>query len=224
MPVYPLTDKLEFPEPHLAEPDGLLAVGGDLSVERLTLAYSSGIFPWFSPGSPILWWSTNPRLVLLPENLNISRSLRQTIGKNTFTHTLDQDFQGVISMCAGVNARKHGGTWITSEMQEAYTEMHMRGLAHSVESWREGELAGGLYGVAIGGAFFGESMFTTVSDASKTAFVFLVEQLRDRGFTLIDCQMTTEHLMRFGALELPRDEFLLLLREALTKETDPIST
>ncbi len=221
MTVFSLSDELAFPSPHLAEEDGLLAVGGDLSVERLTLAYSMGIFPWYNPGSPVLWWSTDPRMVLLPEKLNVSRSLRQTIGKQTYTHTMDRDFEGVIRQCANVHNRAKGGTWITTEMHEAYIEMHRRGLAHSVESWQAGELAGGLYGVAMGGAFFGESMFATSSDASKTAFVFLVEKLRQWGFTLIDCQMTTEHLMRFGAEEIPRDEFLLLLHSALAKDTGP---
>ncbi len=221
MPVFSLTDEIEFPSPLLAEEGGLLAVGGDLSVERLTLAYSMGIFPWYSPGSPILWWSTDPRMVLLPEKLNVSRSLRQTIGRQTYTHTMDRDFEAVIRMCARVHDSSKGGTWITTEMQEAYIEMHRQGMAHSAESWQGGELAGGLYGVAMGGAFFGESMFATASDASKTAFVFLVEKLRQWGFTLIDCQMTTEHLMRFGAEEVPRDEFLLLLREALAEDTGP---
>ena len=221
MPVYALTDELEFPSPHLADEDGLLAVGGDLSLARLKLAYSMGIFPWYSPGSPILWWSTDPRLVLLPERLNVSRSLRQTISKETFTHTMDRDFEAVIRMCASVHDRGKGGTWITPEMRDAYMEMHRRGLAHSVESWRGDELVGGLYGVALGGAFFGESMFATASDASKTAFVFLVEKLTQWGFTLIDCQMTTEHMMRFGAEEVPRDEFMLLLRKALELEPGP---
>jgi len=221
MPVFTLTDEIEFPSPLMAEEDGLLAVGGDLSVERLTLAYSMGIFPWYSPGSPILWWSTDPRMVLLPDKLNVSRSLKQTIGRETFTHTMDRDFQGVILKCANVHDRAKGGTWITTEMQEAYIEMHRRGLAHSVESWQGSELAGGLYGVAMGRAFFGESMFSTAPDASKAAFVFLVERLRQWGFTLIDCQMTTEHLMRFGAEEISRDEFLLLLTEALKEDTGP---
>ena len=221
MPVFSLTEALEFPSPHLADEDGLLAVGGDLSIKRLTLAYSMGIFPWYSPGSPILWWSTDPRLVLLPEKLNVSRSLRQTINKGTYTHTMDKDFNGVICMCAKIHAKSKEGTWITPEMQEAYIEMHRRGLAHSVESWEGSKLAGGLYGVAMGGAFFGESMFATASDASKTAFVYLVEKLRQWGYTLIDCQMTTAHLMRFGAEEIPRDEFLLLLQEALREDTVP---
>ncbi|MCK4911589.1 MAG: leucyl/phenylalanyl-tRNA--protein transferase [Thermodesulfovibrionales bacterium] len=219
--MFTLTDEIEFPSPHLAEEDGLLAVGGDLSVERLTLAYSMGIFPWYSPGSPILWWSTDPRLVLLPDKLNVSRSLRQTISRQTYTHTMDRDFEAVIRMCARVHDRSKGGTWITPEMQEAYIEMHKCGLAHSVESWKGDKLAGGLYGVAIGGAFFGESMFATASDASKAAFVFLVEKLQSWGFTLIDCQMTTEHMMRFGAEEVPREEFMLLLRKALAEDTGP---
>ena len=221
MPVFTLTDEIGFPSPLLAGEDGLLAVGGDLSVERLTLAYSMGIFPWYSPGEPILWWSTDPRLVLLPDKLNVSRSLRQTIGRQTYTHTMDRDFEGVIRECARVHNSSKGGTWITAEMQEAYIEMHRQGLAHSVESWQGGGLAGGLYGVAIGGAFFGESMFATASDASKAAFVFLVERIRQWGFTLIDCQMTTEHMMRFGAEEISREGFMLLLRNALAEDTGP---
>jgi leucyl/phenylalanyl-tRNA--protein transferase len=221
MTVFALTEEIEFPPPHMAEEDGLLAVGGDLSAERLVLAYSMGIFPWYSPGSPILWWSTDPRLALFPENLKVSRSLRQTMKKGTYTHSMDQDFESVIRMCAEVHGKGQSGTWITPEMQGAFIELHERGLAHSVESWEGERLAGGLYGVAIGGAFFGESMFATASDASKAAFVFLVEKLKRWGFTLIDCQMTTEHLLRFGAEEIPREEFLVRLREATAIETVP---
>ena len=221
MPVFRLTETLEFPPPHLAEPDGLLAVGGDLRPERLELAYSMGIFPWYSQGSPILWWSTDPRLVLLPHKLNVSRSLRQTISKGTYTHSMDRAFMEVMAKCREVHSGDKGGTWITPEMIEAYTALHNKGIAHSVETWQDGALVGGLYGVAIGGAYFGESMFALRPDASKAAFVYLVERLERWGFLLIDCQMTTEHLMRFGAEEMPREEFLVRLRESLGTETIP---
>jgi leucyl/phenylalanyl-tRNA--protein transferase len=220
MTIYSLTEELAFPSPYMAEPDGLLAVGGDLSVERLVLAYENGIYPWYSDSSPILWWSTDPRLILLPERLRVSRSLRQTINRETFTHSIDRDFEGVIHMCANIHAEGQGGTWITREMQDAYIELHKKGLAHSVESWQGDKLLGGLYGVSLGKAFFGESMFSCASDASKTAFVFLVKRLKNWGFKLIDCQMTTKHLISLGAHEVPRDEFMILLREALESESE----
>ena len=217
MPVYSLTDELVFPPPELAEPDGLLAIGGDLSQERLLLAYSMGIFPWYSANSPILWWSTDPRLVLLPKELQVSRSLRQSIGKGVYNITFDQDFEGVISSCATVarpGARpEQEGTWITPPMREAYIRLHQAGHAHSAEAWQEGRLVGGLYGVALGRVFFGESMFALKPDASKVAFVALVQRLRERGYALIDCQQSTPHLKRFGAREIPRSEFLEMLGE-----------
>jgi leucyl/phenylalanyl-tRNA--protein transferase len=213
MPVFALGDELVFPPPRLSEPDGLLAAGGDLSVERLTLAYSMGIFPWYTEGSPILWWSTDPRLVLFPNELRLSRSLRQTMKKNVFDITFDSDFDGVISACAASERKGQEGTWITPEMREAYIGLHRAGHAHSVESRQEGRLVGGLYGVSLGRVFFGESMFASVSDASKVAFVHLVERLRERGYALIDCQQTTEHLMSFGACEIPREDFLALLKK-----------
>jgi leucyl/phenylalanyl-tRNA--protein transferase len=215
MPVFELGEHMVFPPPGLAEPDGLLALGGDLSVERLTLAYSMGIFPWYTGGSPILWWSTDPRLVLIPSELRVSRSLRQTLRRNLFEITFDQDFEGVISACAAVERKGQEGTWITPEMREAYIALHRAGRAHSVESWREDALVGGLYGVSIGKAFFGESMFALASDASKAAFVSLVGRLRERGYAIIDCQQTTAHLMSFGARQMPRSDFLGLLRDAV---------
>lgn len=213
MPLFSLTDELIFPDPEMAEPDGLLAMGGDLSKERLTLAYRSGIFPWYTSDTPILWWSTDPRLVLMPRDLKVSRSLRQTINKGAFSITFDQAFNEVITACASVRRPEQEGTWITTEMREAYIGLHRAGHAHSAEAWNKGELAGGLYGVALGRVFFGESMFANESDASKVSFVRLVEHLRNRGYALIDCQQTTEHLMRFGAREMPRTEFLKLLKE-----------
>lgn len=214
-PLHRLTDKLEFPPPGSADSEGLLAFGGDLSVERLVLAYSMGIFPWYSEGLPILWWSTDPRLVLFPEELKVSRSLRQTIRKNTFEVRYDADFEGVINACASIDRAGQRDTWLTRQMIEAYIELHRAGHAHSVESYLDGRLMGGLYGVSIGRAFFGESMFARASNASKVAFVHLVKRLSAWGFRLIDCQQTTGHLMRFGARELPRAGFLNLLKEAV---------
>jgi leucyl/phenylalanyl-tRNA--protein transferase len=203
-----------FPDPDLAlrEPDGLLAVGGDLATERLLAAYAQGIFPWYSHGQPILWWSPDPRAVLFPERLKVSRSLRKTLRKRPYQVTLDRDFAGVIDGCAA--PRDDGaGTWITSEMRAAYIRLHRAGYAHSVESWVDGELVGGLYGVAIGRVFFGESMFTRRTDASKVAFVHLVRQLQVWGFELVDCQISSDHLKSLGAEEIPRGRFLTLLED-----------
>jgi leucyl/phenylalanyl-tRNA--protein transferase len=215
MPVFRLTEELIFPPPEYAEEDGLLAVGGDLSAERLLLAYSMGIFPWYSEKPPILWWSPDPRLVLLPQELKTSRSLRQTMKKGIYEITLDRAFPQVIAHCASVRRKNDGGTWITKEMKGAYIRLHELGFAHSVEAWHEGSLAGGLYGVALGSAFFGESMFSRKSDASKVAFVTLVRHLTHLNFLVIDCQVTTGHLLRFGAREIPRSDFLALLQKAL---------
>jgi leucyl/phenylalanyl-tRNA--protein transferase len=207
--------ELWFPNVELAlqEPDGLLAVGGDLSEDRLLLAYRSGIFPWYGPGQPILWWSPDPRLVLFPGRLRVARSLAKTIRKGTFSITIDQAFDAVISACAEPRPGQ-AGTWITQEMMAAYRELHAAGYAHSVECWREGKLAGGLYGVAIGRAFFGESMFARTTDASKVAFVGLVRQLSRWGFPLIDCQVHTAHLASLGAEMIPRREFTRILEHA----------
>jgi leucyl/phenylalanyl-tRNA--protein transferase len=196
----------------LREPDGLLAIGGCLSKRRLLSAYRHGIFPWYNPGEPILWWSPNPRLVLFPNKLKVSRSLRKTLRKNIFLVTFDKAFNEVIAACAA--PRKEGaGTWITNEITQAYKELHQLGIAHSIETWFEGELVGGLYGVALGGVFFGESMFHTRTDASKVAFVSLVQQLESWGYQLIDCQVQTQHLTSFGAEEIDRAYFAQLLNE-----------
>lgn len=219
MPLFRLTDELIFPPPDLAEENGLLAVGGDLSEGRLLLAYSKGLFPWYSEGDPILWWSPDPRLVLFPEGLKISRSLNQTIKKGVFKVTLDMAFEQVIRHCAFIHHEEDGGTWITGEMMNAYIGLHNSGYAHSVEVWFDEKLAGGLYGVSLGSAFFGESMFTKKSDASKVAFVTLVNQLMKWDFTLIDCQTPTAHLKRLGAQEIPRGDFLLMLKSALKVPT-----
>jgi leucyl/phenylalanyl-tRNA--protein transferase len=204
--------EIRFPavEHALREPDGLLALGGDLCSERLLLAYRSGIFPWFGPRQPILWWSPDPRLVLFPEQLNISRSLARVLRRDRFTVTMDRDFPAVIAQCAAPR-RGQAGTWITDEMRAAYLRLHDEGHAHSVECWLDDELVGGLYGVAIGHIFFGESMFTTVPDASKVAFVRLVEQLRNWGYPLVDCQVHTDHLASLGASAIARDEFIGIL-------------
>lgn len=216
MTVFRLGRDIAFPHPDLADPDGLLAVGGDLSPSRLLAAYSLGIFPWYGKGSPILWWSPDPRLVLFPESIKISHSLKRTIKKRIFRVSMDKAFQRVIRECALVRIEKGVGTWITPEMIEAYEKLHYLGYAHSVETWHGEELAGGLYGVSLGRAFFGESMFSRMTDASKVALVFLARTLKTWNFTLIDCQVSTSHLISMGAEEIPRKIFLSLLKEALS--------
>ena len=219
MPVYRLGAELVFPPPEAAEPDGLLAVGGDLAPERLLLAYTQGIFPWYEEGLPILWHSPDPRMVLLPGELRVSRSLRKVMGRAPFELSLDRAFEAVVRACAERERPDQTGTWITAEMSAAYLRLHELGYAHSVEAWSEGELVGGLYGVSLGRSFFGESMFAWRSDASKVAFVHLVQQLLRWGFDLIDCQVHTEHLERFGASEWPRSDFLEALATSLESET-----
>jgi leucyl/phenylalanyl-tRNA--protein transferase len=219
MTVFKLTEQLLFPSPVYADADGLLAVGGDLSVQRLLLAYRMGIFPWFSKETPILWWSPDPRLILNPGELRISRRLMRLIKKEPFDITFDQAFDEVIKGCASIKRPHQSATWITDDMVEAYCSLHQEGFAHSIESWQHGALVGGLYGVSLGRAFFGESMFSRVSNASKIAFVYLVWFLQAKKFSLIDCQLTTQHLVNFGAREIPRAEFLRLLREALKHKT-----
>jgi leucyl/phenylalanyl-tRNA--protein transferase len=219
MPVYQLTDKLVFPPPEHADPDGLLAVGGDLSMKRLLLAYRMGLFPWYAEDTPILWWSPDPRLMLKPKDLCVSKRLARTIKQGPFTITLDEAFADVIRGCAHVKRPRQKGTWIMDEMIDAYCCLHRDGYAHSVESWQDGKLVGGLYGVALGKAFFGESMFARVSDASKVAFVHLTRLLALWNFSLIDCQVTTSHLESFGAREVPRAEFLKMLKAALRFKT-----
>ncbi|GAB6908068.1 leucyl/phenylalanyl-tRNA-protein transferase [Desulfosarcina cetonica] len=208
MPIFSLSERLSFPPPHLAIKEGLLAVGGDLSVERLLLAYRNGIFPWYAEGEPILWWCPDPRLVLFPDELRISRSLKKIIKQKRFHITFDRDFESVIRGCAETKRSYGEGTWITDEMRDAYCALHRQGYAHSVEAWQENQLVGGLYGVSLGRVFFGESMFSRASNASKVAFVTLVQTLKAHHFSLIDCQVKTAHLMRFGAREIPRKVFL----------------
>jgi leucyl/phenylalanyl-tRNA--protein transferase len=219
MPIFRLVDEPVFPPPDYADPSGLLAVGGDLSCERLLEAYRLGIFPWYSDDQPILWWSPDPRLVLRLDEFKVSRSLRQTLKKDVFKVTFDRAFEEVIRGCASAPRQGQRGTWITKEMQEAYIELHGLGFAHSVETWWGEELAGGLYGVSLGKAFFGESMFHRRTDASKVALAVLVETLQTWGFHFIDAQMTTEHLLRFGAAEMPRRVFLKRLQSALRHPT-----
>jgi leucyl/phenylalanyl-tRNA--protein transferase len=219
MPVYLLSDDIVFPPPNLATQEGLLAVGGDLSRERLLLAYSMGIFPWFSNPEPIMWWSPDPRLVLYPDELRVSRSLQKTIKKGVFQITLDQAFEQVIGECAKVRRKPNEGTWIVPDMIDAYCELHISGFAHSAEAWQNDTLVGGLYGVSLGNCFFGESMFSHTANASKVAFVALVEHLKACSFDLIDCQVTTGHLISFGAQEIPRDMFLEQLKQSLETPT-----
>lgn len=210
-----------FPPSNLAleEPDGLLAVGGDLTPEWLLQAYSCGIFPWFNPGEPILWWTPNPRSVLFIEQLKIKRSLRKTIQKlqqsDSISITLDQDFKGVMQACAEMPREGQEGTWITDEMINAYDSLHQSGHAHSVEVWHNGELVGGLYGVAIGKMFFGESMFSKMTDSSKIALVALAMQLKEWGFELIDTQVETPHLNSLGACRISRNQFEDLISQQM---------
>ena len=207
---------LHFPPVDLATPEGLLAVGGDLQPERLLEGYRHGIFPWYSGDQPILWWSPDPRTVLFPAKLHISRSLKRSLRPGLFSVTLDRCFRAVMTACAEPRPQyPDGGTWITAEMLAAYTRLHELGYAHSVETWKEGQLVGGLYGVALGGAFFAESMFTHTSDASKVALVSLVRHLQTWGFLLMDCQQSSPHVTALGAEAIPRRDFLDHLTSAL---------
>jgi leucyl/phenylalanyl-tRNA---protein transferase len=219
MPVYRLGAALAFPDPERAEEGGLLAVGGDLSPERLLLAYASGIFPWYSKGQPILWHSPDPRTLLRPGELHVSRSLRKTLRRGRYEVRLDHACGEVIRACAEVPRAAGEGTWITPEMRCAYERLHALGFAHSAEAWEGETLAGGLYGVSLGGAFFGESMFARRSDASKVAFAVLVAQLERWGFDFVDCQVHSPHLERFGARPWPRRRFLAALARSLEHET-----
>lgn len=215
MPLFILNSDLAFPSPSAAEPDGLLAVGGDLSKERLLLAYRLGIFPWYE-GKHILWWCPDPRFVLFPRELKESKSMRQLIRKSSWDFRIDSDFRQVIGRCKTVSRRGQESTWITEEVREAYIALHEAGYAHSAEVWDGSTLVGGLYGLRIGRVFFGESMFSTVSNASKYAFIHYVRQLGQESVQLIDCQVYTEHLESLGARMIPRTDFLGLLDELLS--------
>jgi leucyl/phenylalanyl-tRNA--protein transferase len=212
MPLFVLNNELVFPPVDQAEPDGLLAVGGDLSVERLLLAYRQGIFPWYE-GRHILWWSPDPRFVLFPDELKESKSMKQLAKKNAFDFRVDTAFSEVITNCKTVARRGQESTWITDEVRAAYIRLHKAGHAHSAEAWRDGQLVGGLYGIRMGRAFFGESMFSKESNASKFAFIQYVQRLSGEGVELVDCQVYTEHLESLGARMIPRSEFIGLVGE-----------
>jgi len=218
MAIIRLSSESGFPAVGEADAEGLLALGGDLGVERLLLAYRSGIFPWYGEGLPVLWWSPDPRHVLFPDRLKVSASMSRIMRSGRFRITCNRDFRAVIEACRTVPRPGQAGTWITDDMIAAYVRLHEEGHAHSVEAWREDRLVGGLYGVSIGRAFFGESMFATESNASKAAFITLVERLRSFEFEVIDCQVYTPHLERLGAEPMPRAEFIELLEHATAKE------
>jgi len=215
-------DNVDFPptDSALADPNGLLAVGGDLNPQRLIAAYRLGIFPWFSNDEPILWWSPNPRAVLFPEKIHISKSLKKTLRQQVFTVSADRQFHEVMQHCATIPRLGQDGTWISNDMLEAYQQLHRMGIAHSLEVWHQGKLVGGLYGLAIGGVFFGESMFSLKTDASKVAFVYLATQLQHWGFAVIDCQVTNDHLLSLGAQEIDRSLFNRLLSSNIDRNID----
>lgn len=214
MSLFILNNELIFPPVQQSEPDGLLAVGGDLSMERLLLAYRKGIFPWYE-GQHILWWSPDPRFVLFPQELRESKSMKQLLKRDVFDFRVDTNFTGVITNCKTIARRGQESTWITDEVKAAYTRLHQAGYAHSAETYHEGQLVGGLYGIRLGNVFFGESMFSTVSNASKFAFIRYVHQLQAQGIELIDCQVYTEHLESLGARMIPRNEFVSLLHRLI---------
>lgn len=218
MPLFRLSEHLLFPPVHLAE-DGLLAVGGDLSPERLLAAYRSGIFPWYGKGDPILWWSPDPRMLLMPQEIHIARRLRRTLRQGVFEVSADTAFRDVIVQCASTPRPEQGGTWILPEMIAAYTRLHLLGYAHSIECWRDGELVGGLYGVSIGACFFAESMYSHEDNASKVALVALALHCQQWGFRFIDCQMHTSHLERMGARTVSRKAFMALVKEGVCQPT-----
>lgn len=207
-----LSDELFFPPVSQANPDGIVAIGGDLSPERLLLAYKSGIFPWFEDGDPIIWWSPNPRMVLFLEDLKVSKSMRNILNRDLFKVTFNQNFRDVISNCQKIKRNGENGTWITNDMIEAYVRLHELGIAKSVEVWLEDELVGGLYGVDMGHVFCGESMFSKVSNASKVAFITLVNQLKTENYKLLDCQVYNPHLESLGCDEIEREEFMRILK------------
>ncbi len=222
MPLFCLTEELIFPDPNLASDEGLLAIGGDLSPERLLLAYLIGVFPWYGQGEPILWWSPDPRCVLFPAEVYVSRRLERTLKQKRFTVTCNRAFDRVVCACAEVRNESGEETWLVPEMQAAYRRLHALGLAHSVEAWREGELVGGLYGVAFGRFFFGESMFHYATDASKVCLVSLARTLAAMDFLLFDCQVPNPHLLRMGARTIPRQEFLERLRDGGATLDSPV--
>ncbi|HEX8332004.1 MAG TPA: leucyl/phenylalanyl-tRNA--protein transferase [Segetibacter sp.] len=217
MPLFSLNDKIWFPLVTEALPDGLLAIGGDLSQERLLLAYKKGIFPWYEGDVP-LWWSPDPRFVMFPDEVKVSKSMRSILRGNTLTFTINKAFKEVINCCRKIERKDQEGTWINKDVEAAYTELHDAGYAHSAEAWSEGKLVAGLYGVRLGNVFFGESMFTTVSNGSKYAFIKYVQLLKKQGIKIIDCQVYTEHLESLGARFIKRDEFMTFLKPVNTGE------
>lgn len=214
MPFFIPDNELSFPSVHLAEPDGLLAIGGDLSPERLLLAYHNGIFPWYE-GEPVLWWCPDPRFVLFPDELKVNKSVKRLLNRNEFEFTVNKAFKDVIHQCKEIVRPEQEGTWITNEVEKAYIKMHKLGHAHSAEVWKDGELIGGLYGIKLGKVFFGESMFGKISNASRYAFTKYVQQLKEEGIELIDCQVYTEYLESMGAGMIPRKEFASLLKKLI---------
>lgn len=218
MPIYLLNEKISFPPVDGAE-DGIVAVGGDLSPERLLLAYRLGIFPWFNEDDPIIWHSPEERFILFLDDLHISKSMRRVLNSNKFKITFDTDFAFIIQQCAQIKRKDENGTWITNDMIEAYTELHELGFAHSVEVWQDDNIVGGLYGVSVGKCFFAESMFHIATNASKFAIIKLVELLKHKNFHFIDAQVYTEHVSTLGAKELPRDQFMRLLQDGLQHES-----
>lgn len=211
--MYLLNNEISFPDPSTADADGLVAIGGDLSVERLLMAYKMGIFPWYNEDEPILWWSPDPRCVLFPDKLKISKSMKPVINKGVYRFTMNRVFKEVVTLCKTINRKDEQGTWINSDIVEAYTQLHEKGFALSAETWFEGKLVGGLYGVIIGKVFYGESMFSVMPNASKFAFIQLIQKLKKEGLQLIDCQIKSEHLMSLGAELLSRKTFNDLLSQ-----------
>lgn len=210
-----LNDKLVFPPVEMATPEGIIAIGGDLGTERLLLAYRSGIFPWYNQDEPIVWWSPDPRFVLFPDKLKVTKSMQSVLNNGSFRFTINRAFSKVLQNCKTITRQGQEGTWITPAIEQAYTELHELGYAHSAEAWMNGELAGGLYGIRLGNVFFGESMFSKVSNASKFAFINYVHQLQKEKVTLIDCQVYTAHLESLGAKMIERNRFMVLLAENL---------
>ena len=219
MPLYLLSEELAFPSPDQADAEGLLAIGGDLVPQRLVLAYSTGIFPWYNEGEPILWWSPDPRMVIRPEEFRPSKSLRKWARKHSFRLSMDEDFESVLRACSRIPRPRQGGTWITNDMVEAYLALHEVGVAHSIECWEGDCLVGGLYGLSLGNVFFGESMFSAASNASKLAFWALNQYAESTGLEFIDCQLHNSHLESLGAYTIPRKEYLQWLYAALQHDT-----
>lgn len=218
MPIYVLGKEIVFPPAKMASQEGIVAVGGDLSPQRLLNAYANGIFPWYSEAEPILWWSPSPRMVLFPKELHISKSMKRLLNKNLFQLTFDRNFKEVIKNCRAPR-KNQKGTWITEEMREAYVSLHELGFAHSAEVWQDKQLVGGIYGISLGKCFFGESMFSKKSNASKFVFIKLAQQLLKMEFLMLDCQVPSEHLKSLGARAIPRKDYLALLKEGLKHKT-----